>query len=145
MTENKTPTAVEEYLKKTKDTKTVTTQSGSVFVLRKITGRDFIRKGGLMLTSLNEVIKSKTDDKKKALQILSEEDRKKQLDLYDRLLVEAVIEPKITSTGEPGAIPVDKLFDTDYYDLLKVLFEYSLPGGEADLKSFREEQEPSTS
>jgi len=130
-------TTAQEYKEKAQQTREVTLPSGAVFKIKNITGRDFVRDGGIPLDTLNQLTSSTADEKKDILmKKLSAEDRKKLFDYNDTLITRACVEPRVTLNGEPGTIAITDIVDADYYFLLNEIVAQK--GGGDAVKSFRE-------
>lgn len=144
--ENLKPTTADSYLNKRKETKIVKMPSGDVFEIYKMTGRDFLRQGGMGIQSVRDLIKEPSKEKRKEMLLkLTDKERLDQIDFYNKIIILGVKNPKVSIDGGNNSIPIGKIDDEDFYKLAMDIFVYSLPGGEAKLKEFHNESESNTS
>lgn len=137
-------TNAQDYKDKAAQEREVTLPSGAVFKIKRITGRDFIRDGGIPIETLQQLTSSTADEKKEILmKKLSAEDRKRLFDYNDTLITRACVEPRVTLAGEPGTIAITDIVDEDYYFLLNEIVEQK--GGGDNAKPFRPGQPDSDS
>jgi len=133
-------TGINEYRKKVSGEKEVSLPSGAVFKIKKITGRDFVKYGMLPLKSTMEIARAKNNEE--VVNKLTEEERKKQIEAMDRIIVIAVKEPKLSLEKKEGFLCIDELSDEDYYKLVTEITNFSFGGGGENLRPFRNEQNP---
>lgn len=130
---------VQSYLSKVNPIFEITLPSGSIFKLRKITARDFLKEGGAcILQSSKQIEKNTSEQNKNIWEKLPEDQQLKQMTINDKIIVKAVIEPKL-KTGKSSDIylGVDDLSDEDYYALLKQVTE--VMGDNNSLQTFCKE------
>lgn len=129
-------TKAEEYMVKAAKEREVTLPSGAVFKVKNISGRDFIREGGISLDTIAQLTDKTASEKKDILaKNMLPAERKKLFEYNDMLICKAVIDPRITLTGEGGSLSITDIVDEDYYFLLKEVIEQK--GGGDALAPFR--------
>jgi len=134
---------VQGYLDKVNPTFDVTLPSGEVFKMRKITARDFIKEGGGALQSTKQIENNTDEQNKKVWNSLTEEQQLKQVEINDKIIVKAVVDPQLkTGKSSKEYLGVDDLSDADYYALLKEVTE--VMSDKESLKSFCDKPTTST-
>jgi len=135
-------TGIMDYRKMVSGEKEVTLPSGAVFRIRKLRGRDFLKIGGFPIVSTTDIARSKPED---IFEKISDEERKKLVEAMDKIIALAVKEPKIGLKKEEGKLCIDELADDDYYFLVNEINDFSMGGGQKNLRPFRNEQTASDS
>jgi len=152
MTEkNLKPTTVADYLKKHSKITLFTLPSGAVFEIKKISPEFYIENEGSVVDGIDDI--TDKEERKKIIQeklktkydnMSIEEKRefqKKQMILYKKLVIQAVVNPAVSFEVEEGKLHIDDIVVTeDFYPLVKAISDFS--GGE-ELKPFRSEPESS--
>jgi len=121
--------------------KLVKLPSDAVFEIKKITGRDYLREGGLGIQSAADFANPdvSTEKNKIIFEKMSSEDKKKSIESTERMVVIAVTNPILSMTQEPDKICIKDLTDEDFYFLLKEITEFSF--GKKDMEFFRQKPE----
>lgn len=133
--------SVNDYKSKQDNRKLVSLPSGSVFEIKKITGRDYLREGGLGLQSAVDISNPDVSAEKNKIlfQKMTDEEKKKSLETTERMVVLAVTNPALSLVQESDKINIKDINDEDFYFLLKEITEFSF--GKKDLDFFREKPE----
>lgn len=130
-------TSASDYKSTQSTRKLVKLPSDAVFEIRKITGRDYLREGGLALQSASDFTSSTIDEKNKILfDKMSADDKKKSLEIAEKMIILATTNPTLSLQAEPDKICIKDLDDADFYFLLKEITEFAF--GKKDLEFFRE-------
>ena len=135
--EQKKVSTVKDYQSKI-DKKIVELPSGEYFEIKKVTGRDYIRAGGLPVLSVREIAGQSEEKQKEIAKKLTTEQQEKYMKVCDEMLVLATVSPALSIKKENDKICVHDLSDNDYYALLEQITSFSF--GRQDLKPFRNEQ-----
>jgi len=128
-----------EYLAKAGLRKEVVLPSGLTIIIKKITGHDFIRAGNFSLHTTHQVLVESKEKNEVIWKKMSDEQKKRQIESNDRMIVQAVVSPKLSvESTDDEVLSVRDLSDEDYFALLKEVGDFSASRGQ-DLKPFREE------
>ena len=135
----------QSYRKQNCPTKKVTLPTGSVFEIKLITSRDTLREcSNLGIKSLTDVSMTQ-EQRAEAAKSMSAEDRKKLLELNDKVIVMAVVSPIISldmqeCKTDANILHISDIADKDYYALLGEIQKMRAEASGIDLESFRKEQ-----
>jgi hypothetical protein len=122
-----------DYLKLTNQTKEITLPSGAIFKLKKVSMRKKLLEGKLPINNSTEI---RLDKDLQSNDNSTPEQQKQQLLWGSQLIVDCVIEPKISLEPTEDCICIDDLTDEDMTKLLEEIVKLYNKGGQ-DLKSFR--------
>jgi len=127
-----TAISAEQYRKTVVGTKLVDLPSGSKFVIRRIDGNILIKnKLSQNLRSLRSIYQRAEADSKNMIEMwdkMSDEEKKLQIELTDRLVVLSTIQPLMSVQSEKDKLQIDELTKEDYATLLKEIMAYSFGG-----------------
>lgn len=126
------------YFEKVQTRKEVTLPSGFKIVMRKLTGHDFIREASIPISSIRDIASTTSKEKSQIIwDRMTDEQKAAQIAANDRMIVAAVVEPKISlASTDDDTLSVRDLSDEDYFAILQELSTFST--GRQDLKPFRD-------
>ena len=135
---NLKPTQAQDYKKKIAEGKLITLPSGSVFKIRKVNNRELALAGEFTLQTSSEINQSK-EKLSTQWQNMNEQQKRKQLEVMNKFIVRAVVEPKVVLDDKEEGLKITDIVDDDFYFLLSEVMGYSYEGGK-DLVPFRKKQ-----
>jgi hypothetical protein len=139
-------TTAADYLNKNR--KEVILPSGAVFVIRKVTGRDYMRINAeipisSMASTVAPDVPADASAEEKARikwEAMPQEQKQSIFKVNDHLIITGTVSPALSLTREDGKLCLDDIYSEDYNALLEAISEFSTPKRQ-DLKSFRSESE----
>lgn len=145
----RTATSAQDW--KSSNAHEVEVPSGNVALVRRKGMQAFLKKGMIpnsLMPIVQKAIKSGDFDMKEGLENLDEKMLQDIMDMYDTVVVECVVQPKVTAVptdDEGNALPYDQreegLLYVDEVDFEDKVFLFQwVVGGTKDLEQFRQQQ-----